>query len=74
MENYLYIYYWKKKLKININIIELLIDQSNLNFQDNKGNTPLHLICKKNLWNDYKNILIKKKLNIFILNMKIKDQ
>ncbi|ARF11749.1 ankyrin repeat protein [Klosneuvirus KNV1] len=49
-------------------ITKFLIDQSNLNFQNNVGNTPLHFICQKDLWKTYKNILIKKKLNIFVSN------
>lgn len=50
------------------NIINLLMSASNLNFQDDIGNTPLHLICEKNIWKNYKDILVKKKLNIFIKN------
>ena len=45
-----------------------LINMSNLNFQDDNGVTPLHLICIKNIWKSYKDILTKKKLNIFIKN------
>jgi ankyrin repeat protein len=51
-------------------ITEFFIDQSNLNFQNNDGDTSLHFVCKKELWNIYKDILIKKKLNIFITNHK----
>ncbi|QKF93772.1 ankyrin repeat protein [Fadolivirus algeromassiliense] len=50
------------------NIIETLIINSNLNIQDDNGNTALHLICKNNIWETYKNILSNKKLNIFIEN------
>lgn len=49
-------------------MITELIMQSNLNYQDNTGNTPLHLICKQKIWSIYKKILIKKKLNVFIKN------
>jgi len=45
-----------------------LIFASNLNFQDKYGTTTLHLICKKNIWELFKHVLIKKKLNIFIKN------
>ncbi|ARF09818.1 ankyrin repeat protein [Indivirus ILV1] len=57
----------KEKIVEN-NIMKILIDQSNLNFQDNNNNTALHLICKNNIWQSYKEILKTKKLNIFIQN------
>lgn len=49
---------------------ELLISESNLNFQDGEGNTCFHLLCKKQLWKSYMKILTKKKLNCFINNYK----
>ena len=45
-----------------------IISQSNLNYQDNNGNTSLHFICKKHLWKFLKDVIIKKKLNIFVAN------
>ena len=48
--------------------LQFLIPYSNLNFQDNEGNTPLHGLAKYNLWNGYINKLKVKKLNIFIRN------
>jgi len=48
--------------------IQTLIEMSNLNWQDMTGNTALTLLCKENIWGDYVDILIKKKLNIFIKN------
>lgn len=48
--------------------LKILIDQSNLNLQNNKGYTPLHYLCEKNLWKSYKDVLSSKKLNIFIIN------
>lgn len=45
-----------------------LIPYSNPNYQDNKGNTMLHIIAEKNLWNIFKDVLRIKKLNIFIKN------
>lgn len=57
----------KEKVSENIITHDLILN-SNLNLQDDKGNTPLHLICKQNIWKSYKDILIKKKLNIFIVN------
>jgi len=58
----------EKNISLENETIMELIMQSNLNHQDNEGNTSLHLICKNNVWESYKNILIKKKLNIFIQN------
>ena len=57
-----------KKVSFDDNILSKLIDKSNLNFQDSSGNTPLHLICKQGIWNEYRNTLMKKKMNIFIKN------
>src|SRR5438876_134452 len=46
----------KENIPENNNIMELLLKSSNLNFQDNEGNTPFHFICKKDIWKNYKNI------------------
>ena len=61
-----------KETSYENNTLMELIDKSNLNFQDSFGNTPLHLICSKNIWNEYNDVLIKKKMNIFIKNHKNK--
>jgi hypothetical protein len=55
----------------NFNNIDLnnIIINTNLNLQDNNGNTCMHLLCKKNLWLKVKNILIKKKIDLFIYNL-----
>lgn len=45
-----------------------VVGQSNLNYQDMNGNTALHHICKKHLWKFLGDILIKKKLDVFIKN------
>ncbi|AYV77233.1 MAG: ankyrin repeat protein [Barrevirus sp.] len=63
----------EKEREDNINLdaglTEIMIDQSNLNYQDNNGNTALHFICKKKeLWVNFRELLITKKLNIFIFN------
>ena len=51
----------------NINILKKLVINTNLNIQNNQGNTPLHLLIKNNIYlNEYKN----KTLNIFIQNYK----
>lgn len=47
-----------------------LIDDSNLNFQNSDGVTPLHYLAENNLWLDYIELLQKKKLAIFIINKK----
>lgn len=53
----------------NLNtIINLLINKTNLNIQDNDGNTCLHLICRENMWKDFKSEIVKKKLNILLKN------
>lgn len=46
-----------------------IIKKTNLNIQDNNGNTCTHLLCKYNLWIKNKNILMTKKIDIFIYNL-----
>lgn len=54
----------------NIDIdLENIIMNTNLNLQDYNGNTCMHLLCKNNLWLKVKNILINKKIDIFIYNL-----
>lgn len=48
--------------------IELLLYDSDINLQDNNGNTVLHYLCIYELWEYFKKILIKKKMNILISN------
>jgi ankyrin repeat protein len=57
--------------KFNNSDIDLnnIIINTNINLQDNNGNTCMHLLCKYNLWFKIKNILIKKKIDIFIYNL-----
>lgn len=50
--------------------IEIMLEKSNLTIQDNEGNTCLYYLISMNLWKDYKNYLIKKRLDIFTLNAK----
>lgn len=45
-----------------------IIPHANLNYQDNTGNTILHVIVENNLWNKFDHLLNFKKLNIFIKN------
>jgi ankyrin repeat protein len=59
------------KDKVNENeTTKKIIYYTDLNFQDNEGNTPMHLLCKKNIWKTYSDIIIKKKLDVFIKNNK----
>ena len=45
-----------------------LINYSNLNIQNNSGNSCFHYIVKYKMWKIYKNILTKKKLDLFLMN------
>lgn len=47
---------------------KLLLEKTNLNIQNNDGDTCLHLMCGKDMWQNYKEQLMKKKLDIFIMN------
>jgi len=57
------------KFKNNDNILRKIIHNTNLNLQDNNGNTCLYYLLNNDIWLDYKEELIKKKLNIFIYNL-----
>jgi ankyrin repeat protein len=52
--------------------IEKIIENSNLNIQNNNGNTCFHLLCKYKTWYDYVNILKEKRLDIFAVNKDLK--
>ena len=49
----------------NIKILNHLIENTNINIQDNQGNTALHLLTHKNILS---NKLINKNINLFIKN------
>lgn len=49
--------------------VDVLINHTNLNIQDNTGNTCMHYLIGLNLWENYK-ILQTKKINIFAKNSK----
>ena len=49
--------------------IEKVIPFSDLNYQDNLGNSALHLIVSHGIWERFVDILALKKLNIYISNM-----
>ncbi|AYV85391.1 MAG: ankyrin repeat-containing protein [Satyrvirus sp.] len=48
--------------------LEKIIPYCNLNYQDNIGNTILHIIVENNLWGKIEHLLNIKKLNIYIKN------
>lgn len=50
--------------------IDILLNNSNVNLQDSNGNTCLHMFCAKNLWREYRQQLVKKKLDVFVPNKK----
>jgi len=52
----------------HIDIVNFIIEKSDLNIQNNYGETCLFYLCKNNLLNKFKNILVNKELNIFIKN------
>jgi len=62
---HLLLYYYDNRMD---NYLTKLLPFSNLNLQDNKGNTIMHLISDNNLWMKFENIFRLKKINIFIKN------
>ena len=50
------------------NILTNFIKNTNLNLQNSEGNSCFFLLVKNNKWIDFKNILIEKKLDIFIID------
>jgi ankyrin repeat protein len=58
-----------KIFKENYNIlINDLIENTNLNIQNKNGESCLFLLVKNNYWKEVKNVLIKKKLDVFIID------
>lgn len=53
-------------------LIDPLIEKSNLNMQDKNGNSCLYYLAEFGLWKDYVYVLKKKKMNIFLKNKKKK--
>jgi len=48
-------------------IIKFIITESDINIQNLKGNCPFFNLIKNNYWNKLKNILVYKKIDIFII-------
>lgn len=53
---------------IDISNLDIFIKNTNLNIQDINGNTCFILLCKKNIWNKYYNVLKIKKCNHLLKN------
>jgi ankyrin repeat protein len=49
-------------------LLEKLLEKTNLSIRDNNGNNCLFYIVNLNLWKKYKNILIKKKIDLYNVN------
>ena len=60
------------KFTIKSKKIEFFIKNTNLNLQDNNGNSIFLLLCKYDLWNTYYNILETKPINAFLKNNELK--
>jgi len=50
------------------NILNYFIRNTNLNLQNTDGNSCFFLLVKKNKWIEFKNLLIQKKLDIFMID------
>ena len=48
--------------------ISKLLEKSDINLQNNIGNTVMHLLVALNIWDKYKDILIKKNMDIYLKN------
>ena len=48
--------------------IRKIMPYTSMNSQDEEGDTPLHLLVSLNIWEDYYDILVLKKLDIYIRN------
>lgn len=62
---HIFLYNYKENYSEYLN---KLLPYSNLNYQDNMGNTPLHIMADKKIIIPYSQILEKKKMNMFIKN------
>lgn len=55
-------------IDISYDFIKLMLPLTNVNIQDNNGDTCLHLMCKFNIWKNFSNTLEKKRLDLTIKN------
>lgn len=51
-----------------LEFIRKIVVDSNINYQDNSGNTCLHIMVSNRIWSEFQDLLINKKLNIYIKN------
>jgi ankyrin repeat protein len=56
------------KKSIKMNTLDILIKNTNLNIQDNIGNSGFLLLCKYDLWDKYYSIIETKPVNAFLQN------
>jgi ankyrin repeat protein len=63
-------YYSEKKSDKILTYISLLIENSNLSVRDNDGQSCLFMLIKLDLWRSYKDILEKKRLDIYSTDKK----
>lgn len=61
-------YAFNGKKNLPANIISKLLFNGNINIQNTKGDTPLHLFLKNYNWKNFNKILETKKLDVFIKN------
>lgn len=62
---HLLLYYYREEFD---KYIQKILPHTNLNYQDNNGNTVLHIIAEHNLWFKFEKILGIKKMNVYIKN------
>lgn len=60
--------FFKYSSNLKKEILDFLVNNTNLNIQDNNYESCLHLLCEFNIWENYENILKKKKLDILLKN------
>ena len=60
----------EKSIEANNLLMVTLIFRTNINIQNNLGESCLFMLIKKNLWKNVANKLVDKKLDIFIMNKK----
>jgi len=60
--------FFKYSSNLKKEILDFLVENTNLNIQDNDYESCLHLLCEFNIWENYENILKKKKLDILLKN------
>jgi len=62
---HLLLYYYRENY---LKYLKKILPYARLNYQDNRGNTVLHLVARKHLWRELSEILIQKRMNIYVKN------